>query len=245
VLAEISFFLLDAFVNFGELIDIGGIQRLCNITREDSLSSWFGSVQTLMVGFTLLLIYLTVRKNRGGSRWQRVGWCVLTVFFIYMAVDDGAEIHERMGSAFKKTYETRDVLGAEESLGERLLESYPSYPWQILFLPVFGCVGVFMGLFLSRELKRSATRALAAAGIICFVAAVGLDFIEGMDKGHPWNLHTLIEEKYELESYTVRHFSKVIEEMLEMLGTTFFWTAFLMHLSRITRRIQIEVVGEN
>jgi hypothetical protein len=110
---------------------------------------------------------------------------------------------------------------------------------------VFGCVGVFMGLFLSRELKRSATRALAAAGIICFVAAVGLDFIEGMDKGHPWNLHTLIEEKYELESYTVRHFSKVIEEMLEMLGTTFFWTAFLMHLSRITRRIQIEVVGEN
>ncbi len=50
-------------------------------------------------------------------------------------------IHERLGTAV-------------ETLGEdsRLLEAFPSFAWQILFVPLFGALGLFMLWFLWREL---------------------------------------------------------------------------------------------
>ena len=55
-----------------------------------------------------------------------------------MAVDDGAQLHERLGSTFKAM---REDVGSS-------LDFFPSYPWQILFLPIFGTLGLFMLWFL-------------------------------------------------------------------------------------------------
>ena len=41
--AELLFVLLDATINHGHWTDYGMLRRLCNITREDSLPSWFGT----------------------------------------------------------------------------------------------------------------------------------------------------------------------------------------------------------
>lgn len=62
-----------------------------NIAREDGLASWFAVTQTLFVALTLWLIY-TLTKRGGGSRSKVYGWLVLTLFFAYMAVDDGAQM---------------------------------------------------------------------------------------------------------------------------------------------------------
>ena len=242
VLIEIIFFLLDAYVNFGRAIDIGAVRRLCNLAREDSLSSWFGSVQTLLVGFTLLLIFLRVRKDADTTKLRSAGWCVLAFFFIYLAIDDGAEVHERMGTVFKELSTRLAASDGEITIGKKLLELFPSYPWQILFLPIFSCMGLFMVLFLWRELSGWPARALMLAGITCFAVAVGIDFIEGMEKEHAWNIQTMIVTQFRLEKNTVRHFSKAIEETIELFGTTFLWTAFLIHLSRVAGKIQIRFV---
>ena len=137
IAAEILFVFLDYHVNYAEWTDIGAIRRMFNTAREDGLASWFATTQTLLAGLTLGLIYLSV-KNGPGPRWKAKGWLVLTLFFVYMAVDDGAQLHERLGSTFKAM---REDVGSS-------LDFFPSYPWQILFLPIFGTLGLFMLWFL-------------------------------------------------------------------------------------------------
>ncbi|MDM8549226.1 hypothetical protein QUF72_04075 [Desulfobacterales bacterium HSG2] len=222
---EIFLVILDAFINYGKFTDIGGIRRFCNIAREDSLASWFGTTQTFMVGLTVWMIALIV-KHTSASKKQLIGWCVIAAFFTYMAIDDGSELHERMGSAFKAIAKRGD-----DSWMTSLLSIFPSYAWQIVFAPFFGIMGVFIAVFLWRELTWEKTRIFIILALTCFVIAVGLDFIEGLDKKHEWNIHTLIRKKFELRKYTVRHFGKSFEEFIEMVGTTLFWTAFLSHLS--------------
>ncbi len=232
VVLEIFLVLLDAFINYGRYTDIGAIRRFCNIAREDSFASWFGTTQTFMVGLTLWLIALIV-KNTPAPKRTVIGWCVIAAFFTYMAVDDGAEIHERLGSAFKAVAKAG---GDSPSWMAQFLDIFPSYPWQILFAPFFGIMGIFIFIFLWHELNRKTARILIILALSCFVMAVGLDFIEGLDKKHEWNIHTLIRKEYALKKYTVRHFSKSLEEFIEMLGTTLFWTAFLSHLGLLMNK---------
>ena len=73
-------------------------------------------------------------------------------------------------------------------------------------------------------------RIILLAALTCFVFAVGIDFLEGLAKGHPLNILTLIREQYSLSKYTVNHFAKSLEEFLEMLGITLFWVSFILHL---------------
>ncbi|QTA88510.1 DUF4126 domain-containing protein [Desulfonema magnum] len=232
---EIFLVLLDGFINYGEYIDIRAIQRFCNIAREDSLASWFGTTQTLMVGLTLWLIVWIVRHT-SASKKTTLGWSVIASFFTYMAVDDGAEIHERMGTAFETMAKAARSAGDSSSWMAKLLDIFPSYPWQVLFLPLFGLMGLFIVIFLWRELNWKRPRVLIILALTCFVIAVGFDFIEGLDKKHTWNIHTLIRHEYGLKKYTVRHFSKSAEEFIEMMGTTLFWLAFLSYLEVLTRR---------
>lgn len=245
LLIELTFFLLDAFVNYGKLTEIGAIRRLCNLAREDSLSSWFGSMQTLMVGFTLMLIFLRVRKEESLEKWRSFSWCALAIFFIYMAVDDGAEVHERLGTLFKEISTRATAYSSERTLGGKLLDFFPSYPWQILLLPIFGGMGLYMLIFLWRELSGRLAFILVIAGITCFMVAVAMDFVEGLDEEHVWNFHIIINEKYQLDHDAVRHFSKSIEETIEMLGTTFFWIAFMSHFSKVAGKIQLQFIHKD
>jgi len=229
---EFFFVLSDAFINYGKYTEIVAIRRLFNIAREDSLASWFGTTQTFMTGLTIWLIFLVIRHT-STPRKIIFGWCILAIFFTYMAVDDGAEIHERLGTALKTIVENSQT--DPTSLAGRLLDIFPSYEWQILFLPVFGSIGLFMAIFLWREINQKIARILIFTGIFCFVTAVCLDFIEGLDKKHPLNIYTLIGKTYNFEKYTVRHFGKSLEEFLEMSGTTFFWLAFTDYLCMLMK----------
>jgi len=230
VAANLGLVALDYHVNYGKLTEIGALRRFSNIAREDGLASWFGTTQTMLAALTLWLIFVLVR-NEGGSKLRRRGWLTLALFFTYMAVDDGAEIHERLGSTY-------DALQPFEG---SFLESFPSYTWQLLFLPLFGAIGLFMLWFLWRELQGVGAKLTVAAAIACLVFAVGLDFIEGLEDDHPRNLYTWISERPGLDEWTrtrfeksgraaVRHFAKSMEESVEMLANTLLWFVFLAHL---------------
>ena len=232
--AELLFVLLDATINHGHWTDYGMLRRLCNITREDSLPSWFGTTQTLLVALTLWAIYMVARRD-GTRKAVTRGWLLLACFFTYMAADDGAEIHERMGSAFKKAYSP---------------EFFPSYSWQILFLPFFGAMGIFMLYFLWRELKPRAARTVLIVALALLSVGVMLDFVEGLDEDHRWNAYTWLAEHVEMSEFTyaqfdqrpydsLRHFSKSAEEFLEMLATTLLWALFLSHFFLVSRQFNL------
>ncbi len=226
IAVEIILVLLDAFVNYGKFTDIGAIRRMCNIAREDGMATWFASTQTLLAGLTALMVYI-FSKHLGKPA---IGWLVTALFFMYMAFDDGAQIHERVGTAFEVIAKRGDggMLGT-------LLNISPSYPWQLVFVPVFGAIGLYMTYFLWKELSLSSSRVLMFLALASMGFAVGLDFIEGLDKEHPWNIYTFIRDYFETRSYTVWHFAKVLEEFLEMLSISFFWVVFTKHLFHVLK----------
>lgn len=244
VSVELLFFVLDFQINYARATEVGALRRLFNTAREDSLPSWFGIMQTAMVALTIWAIYLLVKGRV--RRWRRAGWMALALFFTYLAFDDGAHIHERLGTAYDETAATASSLGAWS------LAVFPSYRWQIVFMPIFTAMGAFMLVFLLREM-RGGRKLLVLAALACLSLAVGLDFFEGLAEDHPWNPYSAVAARSHLEYWTwttferspydtLLHFSKSFEECIEMLGMTLFWAAFLGHLTELANGVGVRFV---
>ena len=238
--AEITFLLLDYYLGYGRTIKTGALRRFFSITREDGLASWFGTTQTFLAGLTLWVIYL-FSKRTSAPRWKTVSWLVLAIFFVYLAIDDGAQIHERVGTAVKRT------AGSS-------LDFFPSYTWHLVFLPIFAALGVFASIFLWTELKATYARTLLIVAFSCLALAVLLDFAEGLDRYHPWSVYGWLAEDRDLHAWalqhfgrsaydTLRHFGKAIEEFLEMLAITLLWFLFLRHLAIVTHNSIVRLVS--
>jgi hypothetical protein len=228
---ELFFVLLDIVVNYAEVIEYTSIQRLCNIAREDGLAAWFMTSQTLVAAMVLWLLYWLSRNREEPNTFYRRGWLVLALFFTYMSADDGAQIHERMGTMIEDMLEKASMAGETSALAQ-WLEIFPSYEWQFL-LPFFALMGLYVLYFLWKVLGFGRPLLMVLAAFSCFTVAVVLDFIEGMEAGHPLNVYSWLKQAYLLENYTVDHFAKALEEFLEMLGISLFLAVFVAQLSRV------------
>jgi len=192
---------------------------LFNFAREDSLGDWFASTQALFVGLVLWLIFLKVKRDFRRQAW---GWALLATFFIYLAVDDGNQIHERIGITLEMMAQGKEVASAPFQ--------FPSYTWQLVYGPFLGTMGVFIFIFSWKNLKDRTLRLLLVFALGCYAVAVGLDFIQGLENGVKF-----FAEAFSLSLETFLHFMKVFEEFLETLGTTFFLICFLKHFMRISQ----------
>jgi hypothetical protein len=222
--SALALVLMDAFLNYGKLIESVSLRRIFNITREDGLATWFMVVQTFCAGMVLALIAV-VHRCRGANFARTAAWTLLSVFFVYMSADDGAEIHERLGSAFKAT-----AREAESGTLVKAQSWYPSYDWQLIVLPFLAGAGLLMLGFLLRVFSTTSKRIVLFAAPLIMALAIGLDFFEGLDASHPLNLHAWLQNSYTLTSYTVSHFSKALEEFLEMCSIALLLALFLQHL---------------
>ncbi|QOP44293.1 hypothetical protein FJR45_10205 [Sulfurimonas sediminis] len=230
---EIIFLVLDVIINYNKFINYGPIRRLFNIAREDSLSSWFMTAQTLLTALTLWLILFLYTHHQKINKFVKTGWIILGSFFTYLAADDGALIHERLGSTFKLIATDQNN---ENSFIHTMFSFFPSYSWQIILLPIFIFIGVFMLVFLWKIFGRSKMMLTIVLAFSFLTTAVLLDFIEGLDKKSTFNLYYFIINHYNLENYTVQHFAKAIEELFEMFGMTLFLYTFLSYLSTVSKR---------
>jgi hypothetical protein len=237
--AEILIVLLDYHLNYRQHIDIDAVRHLFNGTREDSVGSWFSVTQTALVAVTLWIVWLTARAQE--RAWLvRLGWLILAIWFSYMTFDDGSKFHERMGSTFKAVQRDASAAAGEDTAGQKALKFFPSYSWQVVFLPLFATMGLLTLGFLWHQLGDWRGRAMLVIGLSCFVVAVGMDFIEGLDRDHEWNLWRIwgdrewvddfSRDRFRRDGYTaIRHFGKTVEESTEMLGTTLIWLSILRH----------------
>jgi len=94
------------------------------------------------------------------------------------------------------------------------------------------------------------SKVLLLTAISLQVFSVGMDFVEGLDPDHRWNLYTAISDRYHLEPWTqarfgetaydaLRHFSRSIEETLEMAAISILWFLFLRHLGVVASDVRI------
>ncbi len=234
ICCELLFVVADAVINVGRLTELSPIRRFFNITREDGLASWFAVTQTFMLGLTSAALYAVVNAD-GADRWRRTGWAVLAVFFFYMAVDDGALFHERIGSSVKM------LLHGQNANDVPIAGFFPSYTWQLVFVPLFGTFGLFILWFLNRELLTPAAKLQVLAAICLLVLAVTADFFEGMQLDAPFSFHGYLAERWNLSAYTVRHYSKSLEEFMEMLAMTLLWIVLLRHLVQIAPNLSFRL----
>ena len=232
---EILLFLYDYHLHYRGVLPSAPLRRLFNMTREDSLASWFGIMQAALVALTLwLLVWL--KRHQDMPRATIWGWLLLAAFFTYMAVDDGIVLHERIGDA------VADAFEPEEGSLTGPIAWFPSYYWQMVFLPPLAALGLFTLAFLWRQLPDRWSRLMVFAALSLFVLAVALDFVEGLAQEHPWNIYAWMAESDALERFarsrfdrsafeSLVHFSKSLEETLEMLANTLLWCVFLRHLT--------------
>lgn len=241
VLIEIAFAGLDYFINYSRAIDVDHIRRMFNNTREDSLASWFSITQTLLVALTVWGIWC-ITRHRGGTWPKKLGWLVVALFFTYMAFDDGAKIHERLGSTLKDAQQGGTLQG------------FPSYFWQIIFVPFFAVMGVYLMVFLWRQPDTRRLSWVVALALGCMAFAVGLDFVEGMKPDHPWNVQRMIADQFSFGGFTRRHFqvsertalmhfSKSLEETIEAFAMSLLWLVFLSHLMRLAADVRLRFEG--
>jgi hypothetical protein len=244
VAVEIGLLVLDYHVNLSGVHVVGSLRRMTNLAREDSLGNLLAVIQVMLLALTLWAVYWTVRRSEA-SKWQRRGWLVAALFFSYIALDDGARIHERFGTAAEVVLEAWAA-----SSGREFVEIFPSYGWHVIYLPLFGALGLFTLYFMWTELQPEHSRTLIVIGISCFVVAVCMDFLEGLDESHRLNPYTWIGEQVNLSQWaykqfhrsafgTLQHFSKIVEEVIEMFGTTVIWIAVLRHWTRSVSELRI------
>jgi len=112
----------------------------------------------------------------------------------------------------------------------RVQEMFPSYEWQLVALPVLAAAGLFMLFFLWREFNTRWERFLLLGSAALMALAVGLDFIEGLAFNHPLNVGAWFGSTFNFTIYSVKHFSKSLEEFLEMVAMSVLLMLFLHHL---------------
>lgn len=239
---EMLLVLLDASANLKAWIERGPIRALFNIATETSIPTWFAVLQEAAVSVVVGLITLVMRGrgSHGGKVWM--GWLAIALFFTYMSLDDGSMFHERVGSAFRGGTNISNVEDGVSGGAEAftVIPSFPSYSWQLIVMPFFALFGLYMLLFLWQQLYTGEFRWVVVA-LACYAVAIGLDFVEGFDHaGNAWNVYPGIAVRLHLDAPAVRHISQMIEEFLEMLGTTAFLGLFLHHLMRSTDEIRLQ-----
>lgn len=220
LLVELGLVLLDLSINWFRWSDSSAIRRMFNITREDGLASLFAVIQTFVVALSVWVIYALISRKRSGKN-RAGGWLVLALFFSYMVVDDGAMVHERIGTAFKQSNEDIQLF---------------SYAWQFLLAPLFVAMGLYMAWFLWQERRIPVRRDWLLAALLCLGAAIVLDFIEGINGGYQ-----PLVQVFGWSAKTIAHFSKSVEEFLEMLGMSLFLIFFLNYLGKLTAKTEITI----
>ncbi|NNC49320.1 MAG: hypothetical protein HKO01_02160 [Flaviramulus sp.] len=232
--------LADVYLNFYEWIDSREIRRLVNITKDGGISNWVSSVQLLAISIILWIILFVLLYSKPyiiRRKIEKLGWGVSAMFFTYLAVDDGSKMHERIGSAFRNSFEARNAYNP--SFISNLFEAFPSYGWLMVFVPVFGFIAAFMLFFLFNNLKSKRQFILVFLGFSFYAAAVVIDFFEGMEEQGIYDGIILF---FDTDLYGFGHFTRLIEEVFEMVGNTFFMVAFTNHLISLSENWNIQLV---
>ncbi len=138
-----------------------GLPRFFDITIEATLPSYLAALNLLLAGGLLLII------TAAAPRAERPPWLVLGAGFIFMSVDEAAQIHEPIiGRSF------RSFVGEFES---------PAlyYGWVVIALIACAGIGLAYIPFL-RRLPRPYARLFLLSATLFIGGAVGMEIVEGI-----------------------------------------------------------------
>lgn len=218
---ELVFIMLDLLFNFTTWVPVIELQKIFDMTRERAVGTWLSTTLSFLAGLTLLTIFFSLRAVNGPKR-EAFGWLILSLFFIYMSVDDCAYIHERSGDFVKRMVSSEALpFGLSGIVGR-----FPSYYWHLIMGPFFAAMGLFMLFFLWERFKADRLRKYLVLSLSGFGAAVFLDFAEGVSR-----VVKKLEITTGMSECSVVHLLRLTEESLEIFSIIILLYAFLRYLS--------------
>ena len=218
---EVAILLVDLVVFF--TVEHRDLRRLFDLNLEANLPTAFAVLQALAVALAALLIAVHGRKPAARSA-RHYGWLAIAAFFAFVALDDAAQIHERVATAWSDMVKSGD----DTSMTRDAVEAFGSYYWQLLILPLFVAAGIAMAVFVKRELGSWTVAWLFFAGLGFYANAVVLDYFDAWRE-----LYQLVGGLLDIEPATAKHLARNVEELIEMFGTTCILVTFLRHLARL------------
>ena len=188
--------------------DLFGLVDLFDLAIEGNIPTLYSAVAMLFCSALLALITHTNWHKPDGKRFY---WLGLTILFLFLALDEGAVIHEAVGDYFEQYLSATGFL-------------------YFMWVVPYGIATAVLGLVFLKfvwELPKNTRLRFIAAGVIFLTGVLGIEMLGAREAA----LHGTETVVYCL-LYT-------IEEMLEMLGIVLFIYALLSHLVQETGPLSI------
>jgi hypothetical protein len=188
------------------------IHELFNLDGENSISTWFSIVQLFLIGFISLLVAFSQTTTPPPSK---NGLTFFGLGFIYLSMDEGSSIHEKMTLEFHNN---------------------PLVPYfdgvHGIWIVVYGCVGIITLIILRRDIfavcKHFPKEALIfLGGMVIYLAGTGgaetITYFY-IDKSNPfvYTAEVILEEFLEMSGASILLYSVLLLAIkkLEYKGPT-------------------------
>jgi hypothetical protein len=189
-----------------------GFHHQLNLDDESNLPTWYSSSALLLSAILLAVIGLA--NKREGNPYTRE-WLGLAAIFLYLSLDEAAELHEGMGASLRPMLKAAGYF-----------HGFLRYSWVIpgaMFVLIVALT--YLRFLAALPVK---TRALfLIAGSLYVGGALGIEMLGGRH-----------EYLYGKENFSYLMFVAV-EEGLEMLGIVVFLYALVSHLGSSRSGLQI------
>ena len=221
----------DSVLTFHDVTGYYVFNRVFDMTREESIPNWYASILLFCIALTCAVTY-TIQRRRVDRR-DALPWVFFAGFFTFLSMDDGAKIHERLGSFFRELAEEGDGVF---TVFQPVLEAASTYSWQIFVLPVFLFFAFFILLWGFNNISVRETHRWILLGGFFIAIALGLDYFEGLVDNGVVDL-----EGRPLSVNTIEHYQRVLEEFSEMTGFICILRGLCVHLLSLETHIGLSL----
>lgn len=221
----------DSVLTFHDITGYYVFNRVFDMTREESIPNWYASILLFCIALTCAMTYAIQRRRV--EEQDAVPWLLFAGFFTFLSMDDGAKIHERLGSFFRELAEEGDGVF---TVFQPVLEAASTYSWQIFVLPVFLFFAFFILLWGFNNISVRETHRWILLGGFFIAIGLGLDYFEGLvDNG------VIDLEGRPLSVNTIEHYQRVLEEFLEMTGFICILRGLWVNLMSLESQIRLSL----
>jgi hypothetical protein len=196
VLLSLAAYLFKHYTGHGQVL---GLIPFLDVSEEQSLPTWFSSLNLLLSALLLTVLYAIARRT--GFEKHRY-WLYLALVFLLLSVDEASSIHEK----FTRLQQYTGVLVP-------MIQTHSWILYGVLFTLV---VGVFFIPFLAALPRRTALL-MILSGLIFLSGALGVETLGA------WFRYREIAGHHDL----MDNLRRLLEESCEMYGIALFnWVLF-------------------
>ncbi|MBU2678548.1 MAG: hypothetical protein HKN35_03625 [Woeseia sp.] len=191
---------------------IAKLMNRFDLGHEPSIPSWYSSIALL---FASALLGLIAHVEKLAKSADRSRWLLLSVVFMFLALDEAVMIHEMADAPMQQWLNTGGLL---------------YFAWVIPYSLLVLALGAYLLPFLLR-LEPTTRRLFVVAGVMFVGGAIGVESIEGV-----------IVDRYGVEGgfrSMQLTFAQALEESLEMFAVVIFIYALLDHLKRTVGELRL------